>query len=623
MTLVNAVNTLKSTVGWNSRPFVVISSGIFVLITYFYLYYVASLLDLPIVIFQNGVTYNALFENTYIIDKNWDAYLIIALFIVWVMFCLNNKKFGAIVSSILVGVEAVTLSTDLMPIFHLIIFTIFPSLLFMLIFNKIRTKDKSFLKYGTNSLTINYFSISVIICSVIGIILSASMLIFSIPPQALLIHNYAYPLYVLFYNATPLLVFLLMFSFFVKYIIVKFTSKKIPGSQYSTSDYKFISEKHVLPFKTKISFILVFMIVAIILSLIPHNPVVNKTDRVLGVDTDEYIEWIATLIDSPDISSTIYQIFVTQSLGDRPLSLILLLLLTHSASVYGPLVIEFMPTILGPFLILIVYLLTKELTSNDTISLISAFLTAVSFQMLIGMYAGLYANWIALIIGYLSFVYLIKFLKSGLKMHLIIYTTLLILTLLSHVYTWTIFTIITGILLAVLIKINLFGRKKVFLLFIPLSVSIVFDIARIAITGSASSGVQEAIYLLDTGFNLNEFTNRWNNLVFTVQIYVGGIYSNFIIFALGLYWLIKSKLRDFNTIFILVFLSIGIIPLLFGDEIIQARIFYDIPFQIPASIALWQIMRNITGKIMVLSICSWMLFVGVRTAFNLYLVEPL
>ena len=384
-----------------------------------------------------------------------------------------------------------------------------------------------------------------IICSVIGIILSASNLIFSISPEELLIHNYAYPLYVLFSNATPIVLFLLVFSFFIKYIIPKIRSKKITDSKVLANDYKMTPIESSLSIRVKIFFLLIFMTIAIILTLIPQNPIVNETNQIIGVDTHNYIEWITELINFPDISSVIQGAFVTQSGGDRPITLILLLLITHTVSMNNPSVIEFIPLLLGPLLILIVYLFTKELTSNDIISLVSAFLTAVSYQMLIGLYAGLYANWMALIIGYLSLTFLVKYLKRGFKTHLFIYFALVILTLLTHVYTWAIFTIITGVLLVVLIKINLFERKRVVLLIITLSLSIVFDIARIAITGSSSSGVQDSIQVFNFAFSLETFANMWNNLFYTVQIYVGGIYSNFIIFTLGLYWLDTIKIKRF------------------------------------------------------------------------------
>src|SRR4029078_13037158 len=167
MILDTIVDTIKSSLGWNVRPYVVITSFIFVLLAYFYLYSISSYLNIPIVIFQNGVTYNAYFGNTYLIDKNLDGYLIIILFIMWLFFSLKNKKIALIASSTFVGLTVGTLSLDLLYLFNLVIFTTFPLTIFILIFNRVRTKDKSLLNYGTNSLIINYFFISVIICSAI------------------------------------------------------------------------------------------------------------------------------------------------------------------------------------------------------------------------------------------------------------------------------------------------------------------------------------------------------------------------------------------------------------------------------------------------------------------------
>jgi hypothetical protein len=155
-----------------------------------------------------------------------------------------------------------------------------------------------------------------------------------------------------------------------------------------------------------------------------------------------------------------------------------------------------------------------------------------------------------------------------------------------------------------------------------LSVTVIIDIARITITGASSSGLQEAIYIANFGLNSSEFSQRWENLTFATQIYVGGIFSNFVIFVLGIYWLIRSNLRESYNLFIIVFMSICIIPLFVGDELIQARIFYDIPFQIPAAIALSYLMRNTAGNMMAYSICAWLLFVAIRTSFNLYFVSP-
>src|SRR5438105_10005249 len=106
-----------------------------------------------------------------------------------------------------------------------------------------------------------------------------------------------------------------------------------------------------------------------------------------------------------------------------------------------------MTLVLGPALVLAIFSLTREMTSNDTISILAAFMTAISFQVLIGIYAGYYANWFALIIGYVSFVFLFKFLKRPSKLNFIIYAILVILLLLSHVYTWAMVAVVTVVFL--------------------------------------------------------------------------------------------------------------------------------------------------------------------------------
>ena len=100
-------------------------------------------------------------------------------------------------------------------------------------------------------------------------------------------------------------------------------------------------------------------------------------------------------------------------------------------------VIEHFPLILGPGLVLALYFLTLELTRNEKIALIAAFLGAVSFHTLVGIYAGFYANWLALIVGYISIVFLFRYLRSGRPSDIVIFSILLIGVLFLHVYTWT------------------------------------------------------------------------------------------------------------------------------------------------------------------------------------------
>ena len=94
-------------------------------------------------------------------------------------------------------------------------------------------------------------------------------------------------------------------------------------------------------------------------------------------------------------------------------------------------VFERLPLILGPLLVLAAYYLTRELTlNNDTASLLGSFLTAVSLPTLIGIYAGSYANWFALIIGYLCIIFLFRYLKVPSRFNLSLYSVLVVSMLL-------------------------------------------------------------------------------------------------------------------------------------------------------------------------------------------------
>lgn len=71
----------------------------------------------------------------------------------------------------------------------------------------------------------------------------------------------------------------------------------------------------------------------------------------------------------------------------------------------------------------------------------------------------------------------------------------------------------------------------------------------------------------------------------------------------------------FQSVLIMIFLSIGILLLLFSGWVIQTRVLYDVPFQIPAAIALCAIRRESGGSLPIPATCIWLL--AVRAVTNL------
>jgi hypothetical protein len=392
--------------------------------------------------------------------------------------------------------------------------------------------------------------------------------------------------------------------------------------------------------QTKIGFLASAMILSVVLVIIPQNPSINRDNQDIGVDTHYYVTWIGELAKSKSVSDLIYQAFIVQGQdGDRSLSLIFLFLIYQIVGGNLSEVIEHSPTIFGPGIVLAFYFLTLGLTRNEKIALIAAFLGAVSIHTLIGIYAGFYANWLALIVGYISIVFLFRYLRSGRLSDIVVFSTLLIGVLFFHVYTWTILTAVAGIFLLTMLVIQdkrrnkknndsndnyyYFANRRIFLLLLfAILPSIAVDIAKVLLTGS-SGGIEQDLQLAQTRLGIEQFNLRWQILNTTMHDGLGGAFSNFIILSLGLFWVLKSNMHEPTTIFLIIFLSTGIIPLFVGSWGIQARVFYDVPFEIPAAIALYYISRR-SGSILVpLAGCTWLVAVSLFTVMNYYLIPVL
>jgi hypothetical protein len=172
--------------------------------------------------------------------------------------------------------------------------------------------------------------------------------------------------------------------------------------------------------------------------------------------------------------------------------------------------------------------------------------------------------------------------------------------------------------LVTMLKLRYYNRRSIVLLLLVILSVVFVDIVRMEATGYAS-GLGKNLENINLGrASVDQFALRWSNLIYTTQVYLGGQFSNFIIYILGLYWLFVSKFNEQSSIFIIIFLSIGIIPLFFGDELVQARTFYNIPFQIPAAIALNHLMKKSNNKNVILfaAACTWLVASSIVAVSN-------
>ena len=474
------------------------------------------------------------------------------------------------------------------------------------------------------TLTINCVAVLGVALGILAFIVEISNVLFRLPlgthfPS---IRNYAYELFSLFSISSPFLMILFIFSFPIKLLINELFPRKLKAKN---DRFDALFSPDSIKTRKKIMLLALFCMLSVAMVLIPHQPTINKDNQDVGVDTHYYVDWINILIQSNSATEFLRQAFIIIHDGDRPLALLFLYSIIKIINADPSIAIEYIPVIFGPALVLVTYFLTRELTSkNDLVSLLAAFLTAVSFHTLIGIYAGFYANWFAIIIGYLSFVFFFRFLKMPNKKNFVLYSILFILLLLSHVYTWTILALVTVIFLLIMLKLKYYHRRNLILLLLVVFCCALIDIGRTFLTGSSSGFEQDmqVVTNLQGGSIVDQFGLRWSNLMDTLTKY-GGLFSNFIILILGVFWIFLANLRQQSNIFLFCFLSVGILPLFFGNWIIQSRVFYDIPFQIPAAIALAYIKKQENGNILFIAISIWLVAIAIRAVAHFYFIAPL
>jgi hypothetical protein len=614
--------------GINRSPVSIITSAILVSTSFFYVYTLASYFKFNISVLHNRNTYDELF-NFYVVSKYVDNIIILSGVAIWLVLSIKGKA-RFIVSTAYIVLTMTAVLTRLDIILDSLALTSIPFLVLLLTYDKFLPTMKILSKNVQVDLTINYFVIIGLIISMLGTIVSSIPLIFTNPSNSMPVRNYSYELFVLLSIFSPILMALLILSFPIKLLVNQFITlikSKIKekgrknNSRHVTKDNN--NNKHIITMRssTRIIYLALIMLLSVIISLIPHQPMVNKDDRPVGADTGNYVNDIknASMNSKGNIQEFIRQIFAVQHAGDRPLTLLFLFAVTKMVPGDLSHTIDYLPIALGPALVLAVYFLARTISSNnDSISILASFLTAVSFHTLIGIYAGFYANLFALIIGYLSIAYLFKFLKAPSRLNFIAYSILVILLLFSHVYTWSLLAIVMATFLIVMLKMNYYHRRNIILLLLVILLSTSIDIIRTYMTGS-TGGIEGDIRVYNYfGVGPKQFFMRWNNIVDTTEHFLGGLLGNSIILGLGLYWLFRANYVEPYNIFIIIFLSVGIMPLFFGDWTVQSRVFYNIPFQIPAAIGLNYIMQQRRGIIISLSICIWLIAISVVSVSNFY-----
>ena len=366
---------------------------------------------------------------------------------------------------------------------------------------------------------------------------------------------------------------------------------------------------------------------SVILVIFAHIPTISQD--LTAVDEHYYLDWLETLQKSDNLAIA----FTEVAGGSRPLSLLFIYGIQSLTGLPMVVVVRFLPLILGPMLITVVYYFVKVGTGRKNLASLSALFTVVSFHFMVGMYAGFFANWLALVTTYLSLLFLISAWKNGgketYKKNQYYYAAFLsttLLTLFIHVYTWIYLMAAAILFIAISYAKNRQQKQKVkiaVMLGIIIAANVGVDIARTYWGGP--SGLESDILIAQRLTGEEDFFSRWDNLRFTFNMFVGGHFTNAVMLFLALLWVLRAK---FNNTFDTVLLSsifVGILPVLFGDHMMQTRILYNMPLQIPAAIMLYRLTNferrgSRLGSLLFIAIMVHLLIYAFRSMANLNLV---
>jgi len=616
--IISRAQITKAIIGEGNSYRSIISSAILATTFFFYIYTFGSYFRIPVYVIQNRLTYTKIFADTYVINRNADHLLITLATVVCLVLSIRDGKTRFVIScvygSFAIG-AALSRQDNALDIIALLSIPIIVSLL---VYNNYRLSHKKILSLDIK-LSLNYFAIICIAIGVFSIIISCALVVF---PSIILmiphyVRNYTYDIFLLLSSSSPVLVFLLIISFASK-LLLNFVITKLPritnyASRLTLPPIPYVRIKS----RNNLFLLSLIVLLSVVIVVIPHEPTVNRTNKQIGTDTRDYVSFEKVLMNSKNNQAFLQNAFVRLHDGDRPFALIILftaIKILQTPNLTDAL--DLVPLVLAPALLLAVFFLTREITSNDIASLLAAFLTAVSFQTLIGIYAGFYANWLALILSYLSITFLMRTLKSLCKINVILFFTFDLCTLFSHTYTWTIVTMVMSIYLLFLLRFGSFSRRNVFVLLSIIMSSLIIDLGRMEIMGTSGSLQLDMNVAGRQAVGIGQLTKLWSNLQNSTQIYLGGLFSNFIIIGLGLYWVFRSRLSEPSSVFLIIFLAVGFLPLFFAQWIVQSRVFYNIPFQIPSAIALAYIMNNPNGRLISLGSCLWLIAVSIKALFN-------
>jgi hypothetical protein len=323
------------------------------------------------------------------------------------------------------------------------------------------------------------------------------------------------------------------------------------------------------------------VLLACFIAALPYVSGVGRS-QLVGVDTPYYYNYLKE-ISNPfeavtQIANSYVGLYVLLLFGIRAVGLD-----TFEAVVVGPAVLAVLFTVA-------VYLLTQSLTESYFAAGIGSVYGAVSFHTLVGMFAGIFANWLAL-----SFVmFLIFFLNRSFTRwnwrNLLGVILMSYLALVAHPWTWAVMTLVILTALLYLYLFDASSRSSSGRIVITFLASCVLPVIFLATLGgnlipALRSDLVGGYFQLVGSMSFVGLSQIEQNLMYTLRDYGGGFLTHpqtLLLMLLGIFSLPRFNRR--MSAILISWLAVTSVLTVFSSQDLAWRVLYLIPFELFAAL---------------------------------------
>lgn len=345
----------------------------------------------------------------------------------------------------------------------------------------------------------------------------------------------------------------------------------------------------------------------------------------LGIDTPSYYRQLESLKTSEDVVSLLRSDW-------HPLYILVLYFVKIITAWDSFQVIVAGPALLAALFAVANFLLAGELTKSHLASGIASLFAVSWLHTTVGLFAGIFANWLAMGFAVLSLFCLFRTLRERSRLSAFGALSFAYLTALSHIWTWTVLIACYWLGSALFLlghsqKSDMLPNREVLGRLAAILVAITLPVVVLSLILPELNGVLFSpgvtVYGIAGSMRFERIYQVWFLMSFTLTEYVGGLLGYPLAIVLGLAGIIfmaKSGLRA--SPFLMAWLFVTSITTLMLDSWYQWRVLYVIPFEILAATAiagsLGALDRIINAKRPTLS--SPFLLSGLKTLVVLILV---